>query len=158
MPNTDTITADSLHESLIKTFTEGTVTTPDAGRIMNKLVRLRLVEPLPAEHFLGDFDATWEDPDVLDRRKEQPLMGYRSVGRDNDTDAESISTTLYDDGNAVYDFTINGDGRAHIGRVTFDGQGRGIRSTVMAGNFPTTDHFTGITLDPVPFSAMIQGF
>ncbi len=68
------------------------------------------------------------------------------------------TTNVHVSGNAVYDFSIDLDGRAHIGRVIYDDRGYGIRSTVMAGNFPTTNLNTGITLDPVPLSAMIQGF
>lgn len=82
---------------------------------------------------------------------------YRTIGKDNDGDTESISITLHITENAVYDFTINEGGRGHVGRVIYR-DGRPVRSTVMAGNFPTTNQFTGITLDPVPLSAMIQGF
>lgn len=68
-----TITADTLHDTLVETFTEGQITVPNAASIMGNLVRLRLVKPIPAEHFTGDFDATYEDPDVLDRRNGRTL-------------------------------------------------------------------------------------
>lgn len=44
-----TITTD--HDTLVDTFTHGSITLP-----------------VPADHFTGDFEATYEDPDVLDRR------------------------------------------------------------------------------------------
>lgn len=57
-----------------------------------------------------------------------------------------------------WDFTIADDGRAHVGRVLIHPGGLAYRSTVMASEFAITNKTTGITLDAVPASALVQGF